>query len=350
VRRITFASAILEAQEHLLAHDPSVFVIGLGVPTTAGVFGTTTGLVEKFGSDRVLDMPASENGMTGIGVGAAIAGMRPIMVHNRVDFAVLAMEPIVNQAAKWFYTYGGQVSCPLTVRLIIGRGWGQGPQHSQSLQAWFAHVPGLKVVMPTTPSDAKQLLIAAVNDPAPVIVLEHRWLYDTVGTVEVNSTGEHLGRSRLMTVGTDVTLVSCSYMTLECLEAARLLKTIGLSASVIDLRTVSPLDMTTIIDSVSHTRRLVVADTGHTWFGLSGEIVARVTESGINLRSRPLRYGLPNAPTPTASSLTDTYYPRAIDIARGVASQIMGSDAPFIVDPDLDKPLDWPQRAFTGPY
>jgi pyruvate dehydrogenase E1 component beta subunit len=350
VRKISFASAILEAQEHLLAHDPSVFVIGLGVPTSAGVFGTTVGLVEKFGPDRVLDMPASENGMTGMGVGAAIAGMRPIMVHNRVDFAVLAMEPIVNQAAKWFYTYGGQVSCPLTVRLIIGRGWGQGPQHSQSLQAWFAHVPGLKVVMPTTPSDAKQLLIAAVNDPAPVIVLEHRWLYDTVGPVAAQSTGEQLGESRLMAEGTDVTLVSCSYMTLECIEAARLLATIGVSASVVDLRTVSPLDMTTILGSVEHTRRLVVADTGHTWFGISGEILARVAEAGINLLSRPLRYGLPNAPTPTTAALSDVYYPRAIDIARGVSREIMGPNAPLIEDPDLGKPLDWPQRAFTGPY
>jgi len=351
IRQITYAEALREAQEQLLERHEEVMVMGLGVPTQVGVFGTTSGLVDRFGSHRVLEVPAAENGMTGVAVGAAISGMRPILTHNRVDFAVLSMEPLVNQAAKWHYMYGGTQTCPITIRMLIGRGWGQGPQHAQSLQAWFAHVPGLKVIMPTTPADAKGMLIAAVLDPAPVIVLEHRWLYDIKGPVDDAFEARTLNQASVRVEGDDVTLVGTSYMTLECLRAAKILEQQGISAEVIDLRSISPLDFATIADSVKRTGRLVVTDTGHTDFGITAEIFARLLESGIRLKSAPVRLGLPFGPTPTSSSLTDGYYPRTIDILKAVAQQLgHGKDQAWLEDPDAGMSLDQPNREFTGPY
>src|ERR1700712_4498681 len=177
-RQRKFFEAVNEALDQCMTADPNVYVMGLGVPDPKGIFGTTLGLQAKHGAQRVMDMPTSENGMTGVAIGSALVGMRPVMVHQRFDFALLALEQIVNQAAKWSYLFAGQ-RVPITIRLIVGRGWGQGPQHSQSLHAWLAHVPGLKVAMPATPSDAKGLLVAAIEDNNPVVVIEHRWLHQT---------------------------------------------------------------------------------------------------------------------------------------------------------------------------
>ena len=351
MRQLSYAQALLEAQSQLLESSSDVVIMGLGVAAKTGVFGSTAGLAERFGPSRVIDLPAAENGMTGIAVGMAASGLRPIMIHHRVDFAVLSMEPIVNQAAKWHYMYGGTQTCPLTVRMLIGRGWGQGPQHSQSLQAWFAHVPGLKVVMPTTPADAKGLLVAAVLDPAPVIILEHRWLYDIVGPVEQELKPATIGESLVVRPGEDVTLVGCSYMTLECLRAAEVLADNGIQAEVIDLRTIAPLDFETIRESVDRTGRLVVIDSGHLEFGVTAEILARTVESGVVLKSPPVRLGLPQAPTPTTAALADGYYPRAIDVLQAVTRQLgLGSTPAWLSDPDAGSPRDQPNRNFTGPY
>ena len=351
MRQLSYAQALLEAQSQLLESSSDVVIMGLGVAAKTGVFGSTAGLAERFGPSRVIDLPAAENGMTGIAVGMAASGLRPIMIHHRVDFAVLSMEPIVNQAAKWHYMYGGTQTCPLTVRMLIGRGWGQGPQHSQSLQAWFAHVPGLKVVMPTTPADAKGLLVAAVLDPAPVIILEHRWLYDIVGPVEQELKPATIGESLVVRPGEDVTLVGCSYMTLECLRAAEVLADNGIQAEVIDLRTIAPLDFETIRESVDRTGRLVVIDSGHLEFGVTAEILARTVESGVILKSPPVRLGLPQAPTPTTAALADGYYPRAIDVLQAVTRQLgLGSNPAWLTDPDAGSPRDQPNRNFTGPY
>jgi acetoin:2,6-dichlorophenolindophenol oxidoreductase subunit beta len=224
---MTYCAALRDGQAQCLAKHPEAYVIGLGVPGPTGIFGSTAGLAKQFGANRVLDMPASEGGMTGVVLGTAICGMRPILVHMRVDFAVLAMESIVNQAAKWHFMYGGQMRAPITVRMIIGRGWGQGPQHSQSLQAWFAHVPGLKVVMPTTARDAKGMLISAVEDDAPIIIFEHRWLYNVTGEVADGYAPEPLSGARVLRQGKDITLAGFSYMVLECLRAAEILSGVG---------------------------------------------------------------------------------------------------------------------------
>ncbi len=197
----TFANEVRDALDHALATDPSVLVFGLGVPDPKGVFGTTLGLQEKYGEKRVFDTPTSENALTGIAVGAALAGMKPVYTHQRLDFALLSMDQIVNNAAKWHFMFGGQRSVPITIRMILGRGWGQGPTHSQNLQAWFAHIPGLKVVMPALASDVKGLLLASIQDPNPVIFLEHRWLHNMKTQPNVESTEVPLGKGQRAAAG-----------------------------------------------------------------------------------------------------------------------------------------------------
>jgi pyruvate dehydrogenase E1 component beta subunit len=349
-RVLTFSQAIYEAIDLCLADDPRVYAMGLGVPDPKGIFGTTLGLVEKYGPTRVFDMPTSENGMTGVAIGSALVGMRPIMTHQRIDFALLAVEQIVNQAAKWHSMFGGQMRVPLVVRMIVGRGWGQGPQHSQSLQAWFAHVPGLKVVMPATPEDAKGLLIASVEDDNPVIFIEHRWLYNVAGAVPAGRYRVPLGRARRVRRGTEVTLVGVSYMTLEALRAADLLASDGIQADVIDLRTLRPLDMEPVLESVRRTGRLVVADTGWKAVGVGAEVVARVAEEALgDLKSPPERLGLADCPAPTSWALANSYYPRAADIAD-TAKRMLGRPVGGEPEGRASVPLDVPDLSFTGPF
>jgi pyruvate/2-oxoglutarate/acetoin dehydrogenase E1 component len=350
-RLIRYQDAIREAQAQLLANDPSVYVMGLGVPGPTGIFGTTKGLVDEFGSDRVLDMPSSENAMTGVALGTSLMGKRPIIVHMRVDFAVLSMEPLVNQVAKWFYMYGGQMSAPLTIRMIIGRGWGQGPQHSQSLQAWFAHVPGLKVVMPTTAYDAKGMLISAVEDNAPVIIFEHRWLYGVKGHVPEEMYRVPLDSASVIRSGKDITLAATSYMTLESIRAADRLAELGIEAEVVDLRSLSPIDSVTLGASVAKTGHLIVADTGHIQFGVCAEAVACLPDQAFKaLKSRPRRVGLPHVPTPTTPALADLFYPTSNEILAA-AADCLGLKAP---SPTKQSPerrwRDVPDTSFTGPY
>jgi len=262
IRQLKFFQALNEAIDLCMAMDPVVYVMGLGVPDPKGIFGTTLGLQQKYGSQRVMDMPTAENGMTGVAIGSALVGMRPILTHQRIDFALLAIEQMVNQAAKWHYMFGGQMRIPLVMRMIVGRGWGQGPQHSQSLQAWFAHVPGLKVVMPTTPYDAKGLLIASIEDNNPVVFIEHRWLYNITGHVPEGVYRVPLGRARVIRAGDDLTIAATSYMTLEALRAAEILAEDGVRAEIVDIRTLKPLDEGTILESVRKTGHLIVADAG----------------------------------------------------------------------------------------
>ncbi|MEM6623970.1 MAG: transketolase C-terminal domain-containing protein [Pseudomonadota bacterium] len=351
-RQLKYFQAIHEATDLALGWDGDVLLMGLGVPGPTGIFGTTKGLQEKHGATRVIDMPSSENAMTGVALGAATRGKRPIMVHMRVDFAVLSLEPIVNQAAKWHYMYGGRMRAPLVIRMIIGRGWGQGPQHSQSLQAWFAHVPGLKVVMPSRPYDAKGMLLAAVQDDAPVIILEHRWLYNLEGPVPDGMYAAPLEGAAVLREGTDVTLAACSYMVIEAMRAAETLAGVGVSAEVVDLRSVAPLDMATLGASVAKTGRLVAADTGHAECGVSAEIVAAVSERCFaSLKAAPRRIALPPIPSPTTPALADLYYPGAREIAVAALATLGRDD--HVPDDPLPEGRQWrdtPDPSFTGPY
>lgn len=350
-RTLRYYEAIREAHEITLERDESVYLMGLGVPDPKGIFGTTIGLQERYGERRVMDMPLAENAMTGVAVGAALVGMRPVITHQRVDFALVAMEQMVNQAAKWRYMYGGRSKVPLVIRMIIGRGWGQGPQHSQSLQAWFAHIPGLRVVMPTTAYDAKGMLIAAVECDDPVIYLEHRWLHGITGEVPEGHFTVPLDKARIARAGSDVTIVATSYMVLEALKAAKSLQREGISAEVVDLRSIQPIDTATVLQSVRRTGRLVVADTGHAAFGVAAEIVALAVENAMaDLRAAPTRVALPACPTPTSPALAAHFYPRAPHIEAAVCHQL---DRPFPAErlvPHPGEMLDIPDPTFTGPF
>lgn len=350
-REIKFFQAIREATDQSMQCDPSVFLIGLGVPDPKGIFGTTSGLHQKYGPNRVMDMPLSENAMTGVVVGAALAGMRPILTHQRVDFALVSIEQIVNQAAKWHYMFGGQMSVPIVIRMVIGRGWGQGPQHSQSLQAWFAHIPGLKVVMPATAHDAKGMLAASIEDNNPVIFLEHRWLYGISDWVPESYYTVPLGKARIMREGSDVTIIGASYMSLESLRAADLLAREGISAEVVDLRSIRPWDSETVLSSVRKTGRIVVADTGGTAFGVSAEILATVLEHAFHaLKAAPARIGLPDYPCPTSPALSDHFFPRAAHVVAAVQKMFGRTSDPNLFVVESGVRLDVPDASFTGPF
>ncbi len=349
-RQLTYVQAIHEALVESMSADPDVVVIGEGVPDPRAIFGTTAGLSERFGSERVMDMPLSENGMTGACIGAALSGMRPVLVHQRLDFALLAMDQMVNNAAKWHYMFGGQASVPMVIRMMIGRGWGQGPQHSQSLQAFFAHVPGLKVAMPTTPHDAKGMLIASIRDNNPVIFLEHRWLHHVSGPVPEGDYEVPLGKATIAREGRDLTIASTSYMTLEALRAAEWLAEEGISAEVIDIRSLRPLDTQTILASVRKTGRLIAADTGGAFCGFSAEILALASEEAFSaLLAAPRRVALPDYPTPTSHELAEHYYPRAIDLYRA-ACESLGRPPGSPEPPMRSTQLDVPNPSFRGPF
>jgi acetoin:2,6-dichlorophenolindophenol oxidoreductase subunit beta len=347
-RELKCYQAINEAIDLSMAADPSVYIMGLGVPDPKGVFGTTLGLQQKYGEKRVMDMPTSENGMTGVAIGSALVGMRPILVHQRLDFALLSVEQIVNQAANWHYMYGGQQSVPLVIRFIVGRGWGQGPQHSQSLHSWFAHIPGLKVVVPATPYDAKGLLISSIEDNNPVIFIEHRWLHGISGDVPEGLYRVPIGKARVAKEGKDITIVALSYMTIEAIRAAQMLTKQGISAEVIDVRSLRPFDHELVLQSVRKTGALIVADTDWQTSGFSAEIIASICESGPDiLRHAPIRITPPDAPSPSSPGLSKFYYPRAQHI-YSAAKKMLGVTCADIQD--TTGPFDVPDPAFTGPF
>jgi pyruvate dehydrogenase E1 component beta subunit len=326
VRAYDYGSAILDGFEYLLERYPEVFVIGQGLWSPWYVGNSMTALDEKFGTHRVIDTPVSELACTGLGVGASLAGMKPIVVHPRIDFMLYAIDAVVNQAAKWCHMVGGQASAGVTVRAIINRGGEQGAQHSQALHAWFAHVPGLRVVMPATVRDARDLLVAAVLCPDPVIYIDDRWLYDMSDDLppieELDLTTQ--GPATLAR-GDQLTVVSAGYSTRLALEARA--DTGRQSAiEVIDLRVLNPLDLTAVIESVKRTGRLLVVDGGWRCCGLAGEVVAGVAEAlpASAWRNAPMRITLPAAPAPTSRFLESRYYPSADVVARSMLDLLAG--------------------------
>lgn len=349
-REISYSDALREAQEYCLESNPNTLIMGLGVPDPKGIFGSTLGLQEKFGADRVMDIPLSENALTGVAIGAGISGCPTVLTHQRVDFSLVSIEQIVNQAAKWHYMFDGAMNVPIVIRMIIGRGWGQGPQHSQSIHNWFAHVPGLKVIMPSTPYDAKGMLISAIEDENPVICMEHRWLYNIKDVVPEEPVRVPLNEARVMKSGKDITMVGVSYMALECLRAAESLAQTGIDCEVIDLRSIRPIDSDTIVESVRKTKRILVVDNGHIVSGISGEIVSMVTESLFNdLISGPVRMGFPDYPTPTSPALSDDYYVRSVHIEEKCLDIFEMSKEHLDVT-QFDGRLDQPDPSFTGPF
>jgi pyruvate dehydrogenase E1 component beta subunit len=301
-------------------------------------------------------MPLSENGVTGVCIGAAICGMRPVMVHQRIDFALLAMDQLANNAAKWHYMFNGVASIPIVVRMIVGRGWGQGPQHSQSLQALFAHIPGLRVVMPATAYDAKGMLISAIEDDNPVVFIEHRWLHGIKDAVPESGYRASLDRARVVQQGGAVTVAAFSYATMEALQVARSLSPHGVEVEVIDMRSASPLDVDTVLESVRKTGLLAVFDTACSSGGIAGELIAQIACRGWSyLRRAPIRVALPDHPAPTSHYMSDEYYPDAAVMLRAIRELVGPELSPSAMDDVVQRtrpvgPLDVPNLSFTGPF
>lgn len=327
-RELSYGTAILAAFEYLLENYQEVFVIGQGLWSPWYVGSSMTDLDKKFGVSRIIDTPVSESACTGAAVGAALAGMKPIVVHPRMDFMLYAMDAIVNEAAKWRHMTGGQANVPVTIRSIINRGGEQGAQHSQALHSWFAHIPGLRVVMPSSVADARDLLISSVLSQDPVMFIDDRWLYDQVATlpdVEVLPLANE--RPKVVSPGNDITIVGCGYGTKCALDAVAELRENHVSAEVIDLRVLNPLNLQPIIDSVNKTKRLAVVDPGWKSCSIASEVVAGVAEEAslLGLTDNPIRITLPDAPAPTSRALEKEYYFNARDIVDRVLNLFNGA-------------------------
>jgi pyruvate dehydrogenase E1 component beta subunit len=348
-RTLRYVDALREAVEQEMERDPSVFVIGLDVDDHKCIQGSTRGLLNRFGPERIFTTPLSEDSMTGVAIGAAMAGMRPIHVHIRMDFLLLCMNQLINIAAKARYMWGGQIKVPLVARSMIGKSWGQGAQHSQALHAMFMHVPGLKVAAPSNAHDAKGCMIAAIRDDNPVIFMEHRLLYLTETEVAAAPFTVEPGKARLCTRGDDVTIVGISNMVQEAIRAAELLAEQGVAAEVIDPIWLAPLDFDTIVTSAKRTRRLLVVDNGWTMCGASAEIVAGVLEragpaAGITVE----RMGFAHTACPTSPWLEEHFYPNPGTIAAAAWTLARPGQPAWAPSPERTK-LAY-QVQFKGPF
>jgi pyruvate/2-oxoglutarate/acetoin dehydrogenase E1 component len=344
MRKMTYAQALSEGLCQSMERDPSIFVTGIGVDYPSGIFGSTTEAARRFGPGRVFDAPAMENALTGIVIGAAAMGKRPVLVHARNDFVFLAFDNLINLAAKWRYMFNGQAGdMPLVVRVVVGKGWGQGATHSQSTHATFAHFPGLTVVMPAFPDDAKGLTIAALRHDGPVVIVEHRALYGVEGEVPEACEPAPIGKARRAREGRHITIVGTSFMVQEALQAADELDRHGVEAEVVDLRSLRPLDEATILESVRKTGHLVVADTSWELCGAASEIAALAAEKAWHDLKAPVRrIALADCPAPVSARLEQAFYPKASTIARA-ALATLGHDPTSVGD--LAR-----EDQFKGPY
>lgn len=346
-RILSYVEALREGTDQEMARDSAVLIFGLDVDDPKAIQGTTRGLLEKYGPARVFGTPLAEDAMTGVAIGMALGGLRPIHVHIRMDFLMLAMNQLINIAAKSRYMYGGQVQVPIVVRAMIGKSWGQGAQHSQGLYSFFMNIPGLKVVAPTTPYDAKGCLVHAIRDNDPVIYVEHRILHFQKGPVPEPLYAVAPGKARVTAAGSDVTLVGISYMQLECLRARHYLAEVGISAEVIDPIWLQPLDIDTIANSVRKTGRLCVVDNGWTSCGAGAEIVSAVIEQVQRERAVQVkRLGFAPVTCPPAPTLEDAYYPNGRTIAASVRELVTGKKAAWLPE----ERADLREIEFKGPF
>ena len=325
LKKTTYSQAIREAFDYLLSNHDETFIIGQGVWSPWYVGNTMNELEKVYGKDRVIDTPTSESAITGMAVGASLCNKKPIVVHPRMDFSLYAMDTIVNQAAKWNYMFGGKANADLTVRAIINRGGEQGAQHSQALHSIFAHIPGLKVVMPYSVQDARDLLVASVISKDPVIYIDDRWLYENEAFIDPISEKNLISfEPNIIKKGEDLTIISSGYSTHISLIASEKLKKEGVSIELIDLRVISPLCIDRIINSVKKTKRLLCVDGGWAFCGLSAEIIAAVTEriEPKTLISSPKRITLPAAPAPSTRKLEEIYYPNEDDVISSCKKMI----------------------------
>ena len=319
MREITFAQATLEAMEEEMARDERVFVMGEDIARQGGIFGQFKGLPQKFGTDRVRDTPISETAIVGAGVGAALGGMRPVIDMHFADFMGVAMDELFNQMAKIHFMFGGQKAVPVVVRAPDGLTNQAAAQHSQSIEAWFLHIPGLKVVIPSNPADAKGLLKSAIRDDNPVIYFEHKKLFSVKGPVPDEEVLVPIGKAAIAKPGKDITIVSYSYTMKVVMDAVSMLEKDGIDPEIIDLRTISPIDKETILGSVAKTRKVAIAHEAVKQGGVGAEIAAIIAEEGLDYLDAPvLRFGAPFAPVPFARTLEAAYRVKAEDICSGI--------------------------------
>lgn len=337
-----FREAVRDATLLALERDSRVFLIGVGIIDPRAVWGTLSGALEKFGPERVVEGPLSENALTGMCVGAATRGFRPVLIHHRIDFVLLTLDQIVNHAAKWSPMFGRQQGVPMVVRAVVGRGWGNGPQHTQSHHALLAHIPGLKVVVPSTPHDAKGLLLAAIEDDEPTIYIEHRWLHEDEAEVPTEYFTTALGKAAVVRAGSDVTIAAVGPMVSEALKAAQALEANGVSAEVVDVRTLRPLDTDTILGSLVRTGRLVAVDSDWAPCGVAGEIIARAAEDCFGaLKAPPRRIAWPDSAVPSSQAIEPQFYPGAEEIqAAAMAACEAGRPEGFVAS--TVKPFEGP--------
>jgi pyruvate/2-oxoglutarate/acetoin dehydrogenase E1 component len=352
-KALSYREALNKAMHDAMASSDKVLLFGQGINDHKGIFGTTTGLADKFGKHRLIEVPLAEEGVTGICIGAALNGCYPINIHIRADFVLLAMNQIINLAAKYKYMFGGLFDVPMMVRLVIGRSWGQGAQHSQSLQSLFAHIPGLTVIMPASSGAIVDSYAYAVQKHrGPVISLEHRLMYDLV--FERDHEPQVLGATpfsqRRVRAGTDVTIVSTSIMSLESRRAADWLADRGISCDVIDLHCVSHIDHDVIMKSVARTGRLLVADTSWSPYGVGAEICRIVCENDPGVLKAPVvTLGMAAAPCPTAKSLEDLYYPNLTTLSDSIARLVKGNPD-HGVDLPHERSMADVYKRFKGPF
>ena len=351
MRKLKFNEAIRESTSILMKKDKNVIVVGLGVSDPKGIFGTTSDLHKLYGSKRVFEIPISENAITGIIIGASINGMRPILSHQRVEFSLLSIEQIFNQAAKIFYMTGGAINVPIVIRIIIGRGWGNGAQHTQSLESIFSHIPGLKVVVPSNAYDAKGLLAASVKDNNPVVFLEHRWLHNTTSFVPKKYYSLKIGKGKIVNKGSKITVIAFSYSVLIALKANKILNNFNINLEIIDLVSLRPIDKSIILKSVKKNKRVIVIDNGWMKYGISSEILSIIAENYNDLLlKKPIRLGIKDTIIPSSSNLSDSCYPAVKDIIKSVKSlldkEFRGIDK-FI---KKEKYNDIPDKEFSGPF
>jgi acetoin:2,6-dichlorophenolindophenol oxidoreductase subunit beta len=353
----SLGDAIRDGLTEVANADPSVIFFAEGVQDPAALFGTLKNLDQHLDPSRLIEMPIAENGLIGIAIGAAMAGKRPVVSLQRVEFALLAMEQILNNAAKIHYVSNGLHKVPIVIRMVVGRGWGQGPEHSQSMEAIFSHVPGLKVIMPAFAADAKGMIVSAVEDNNPVIVLEHRWTHYASGEVPEGIYRAPLDGPKRVREGDRMTVVATSYMTLEAIRAADVLADLGYPIDVFDLRVLRPLNLTRIAESVGQTGRLLTVDTGFKMFGIGAEIAAEITTRCFDeLKAAPVRLGLPDHPTPSSRGLVQGFYPDAARIARACAEmldlpeEVTAQAEARILEERQGLPVDVPDPFFKGPF
>ncbi len=350
---ISMSSAINEALNYSMKKDKNMLCFGLGTTDPKGIFSTTINLKKRFGIKRVFDVPASENALTGISVGLALENIRSVVSHQRLDFFLLAMDQLVNNAAKWYFTFNQPI--PITIRLIIGRGWGQGPTHAQNLQSWFAHIPGLKVVIPSNPNDAKDLLISSIFDPNPVIFIEHRWLHEMRGHVlkkTVMKTLNKTGKCKVIEKGRDLTIVASSYLVHEAKIALKHLKKFGINCELIDMKVIQPLDWNTIKKSIKKNGHLLVLDTGNSNLSFASEIISLAsTEMFRYLKKPPAKLAMPDIPEPASYGLTKGLYIRPMNIVKEILKILNIKNKNMLNSVQKEpSPHDIPGLWFKGPF